>query len=59
MHYGELPALHTKEKCVYTVYVCVCELMKKKRLSVSCVRAGWPASLSREVLPLINNQGQT
>ena len=58
MRYGELPALHTKDKCVCTVHVCV-QLLMKMETKRDWESAGWPASLSREALPLINNQGQT
>lgn len=58
MHYGELHALHTEEKCAHTVCVCVCATPSRGRKE-SYVRADWLASLSRVVLPLIKSQGQT
>lgn len=45
MRYGELPALNTKDKCVYTVHVCATahEDGNKKRLRVS-----WLTCLSQQ-----------
>lgn len=48
MRYGELPALHTKAKCVRTVHVCVQPLMKTERKRDCQLCACWLACLSQQ-----------